>query len=495
MKKLLLVVFLVVGALAAVLCVKALQHSPVPRVTAAPQPSDALSDTTVAEHLAAAIRFPTVSHQDAKDDDRLAFAELRKFLIATYQRVHVGMVHETINGDGLLYRWPGTDPTAEPILFLAHQDVVPVEPGTETKWTHPPFDGAIADGFVWGRGAIDDKGSLICLFEAFESLLAEGWLPARTIWLASGFDEEVGGRQGAKKIAEELRARNLKFAWILDEGGVVAQGIVPHVERPVASIAISEKGYLSLELTTHAQGGHASMPPRETAIGILATAIDRLQKSPLPARLTPAFEQALQLLAPEMPFGPRLVLSNLWLTSPLVLRGAGDRAETSAMVRTTTAPTIMQAGVKDNVLPSTARAVVNFRILPGESIATVMAYAQKVIGDERVAIAKLERSLSEPAPLSSTERGGYEVIRSTLKELFPDAVIVPGVMNGATDSRHFQGLASDIYRFVPIVLSKSDLPRVHGTDERANVADLLTTVRAYRRIIQQGAAAGPLATP
>ena len=495
MKKLFLIFFLGLCALGAILVTKALGRSPLRRVGsgagAAATENDALNETAIAEHLAAALRFRTISHQDPKDDDHTAFAELHKFLTTTYQRVHAGMVRETIAGDGLLYRWPGTDPSAAPILFLAHQDVVPIEPGTEDKWTHPPFDGVIADGYVWGRGAIDDKGSLICLFEAFESLFAEGWTPTRTIWLASGFDEEVGGREGAKKIAEELGARNVRFAWILDEGGAVSRGIVPNVERPVASIAISEKGYLSLELTTHATGGHASLPPPETAIGILATAIDRLQKNPLPARVTPAFEKALELLAPEMPFGPRVALSNLWLTAPLVLYGATDRPETSAMVRTTTAPTIVQGGVKDNVLPSTARGVVNFRILPGETIESVMAYVKKIIADDRIAITKLERSLSEPAPFSSTDRGGYEVLGSMLKDLFPDAVIVPGVMNGATDSRHFQGLTSDIYRFLPTTLSKTDLPRVHGTDERAGVADLLTMVRAYRRIMQKGATGAP----
>ncbi len=498
MKKLLLALLLALAALAAlaaITIVRALWNAPQPRARAAVPRTEVLNETAIAEHLAAAIRFRTISHQDAKDDDRTAFAELRQFLTATYPRVHVGIVHETVNGDALLYRWPGSDAAAAPILFLAHQDVVPIEPGTETKWTHPPFDGVIADGFVWGRGAIDDKGSLICLFEALESLLAEGFTPARTIWFASGFDEEVGGRQGAKQIAEELHARNVRFAWILDEGGVVAQGIVPNVERAVASIAISEKGYLSLELTTHAQGGHASLPSPETAIGILATAIDRVQKNQLPARVTPAFAKSLEILAPEMPFGQRLVLSNLWLTAPLVLKSALERPETSAMVRTTTAPTIVEGGVKDNVLPSTARAVINFRILPGESIATVMGHVQKVIADDRVTITKLERSLSDPAPFSNTEGGGYDVIRSAVKEFYPDAVIVPGVMNGATDSRHFQGLTSDVYRFLPMVLSKSDLPRIHGTDERASVSDLATAVRAYRRIIRQGGAAGPPARP
>jgi carboxypeptidase PM20D1 len=226
-RKALGVLFLAVVAIGAVMAVNAFRRGPSPRATAVVAPVQDIDERAVAEHLAAAIRFRTVSHEDPKEDDRSTFAELRKFLAATYQRVHVGMVHEVINGDGLLYRWPGSNAAAEPIVFLAHQDVVPIEPGTESKWTHPPFDGVIADGFVWGRGAIDDKGSLICLFEAFESLLAEGFAPERTIWFASGFDEEVGGRQGAKKIAEELRERGIRFAWLLDEGGVISEGIVP----------------------------------------------------------------------------------------------------------------------------------------------------------------------------------------------------------------------------------------------------------------------------
>jgi carboxypeptidase PM20D1 len=183
------------------------------------------------------------------------------------------------------------------------------------------------------------------------------------------------------------------------------------------------------------------------------------------------------------------VLSNLWLTSPLVLRGATDRMETNPMVRTTTAPTIVQGGVKDNVLPTSARGVVNFRVLPGESIASVMGFVAQAIADDRVVVSKLEHSLSEPAPFSSTEHSGYKIIGAMLHELYPDAVVVPGIMNGATDSRHFLGLASDTYRFLPTVLLKSDLPRVHGTDERASVTDMATMVRAYRRIIRQGTAA------
>jgi carboxypeptidase PM20D1 len=466
---------------------KTFRRSAAPRAIGAVPRTEAIDEAAVAEHLSAAIRFKTVSNQDPKDDDRSLFAGFRAFLEATYPKVHATLGRELVNGDGLLYRWQGTDPSAAPVLFLAHQDVVPVEPGTESKWTHPPFDGVIAEGFIWGRGAIDDKGSLIGLFEAFESLIQEGWKPTRTIFFASGFDEEVGGREGARRISEELAKRGLEFAWVLDEGGSVTQGIVPGVDRPVASICVSEKGYLSVEIIASAEGGHSSMPPAETAVGILAAAIDRLQKHPFAPRMTRVLRQNLETIAPEMPFVPRFVLSNLWLSSSLVAGELGKRQETNPMVRTTIAPTILEAGIKDNVLPSTARAVVNFRILPGDSIDGVLRHVVTVVGDDHVTVSKLERTLSEPAPESSTEGPGFATLVSTVHAFFPDAVVVPGVVYGATDSRHFHSVASDVYRFVPRTLSKSDLKRIHGTDERVGVADMALEVRAYRRIVIEGA--------
>ena len=213
--------------------------------------------------------------------------------------MHASLHPETVNEHGLLFRWAGTDSSLKPVLVMAHQDVVPIEPGTEAKWTHPPFDGAIADGFVWGRGAIDDKGSLICLFEALEDMLGRGYVPARTLYLASGFDEEVGGTFGTKKIEELLASRGVKLEWVLDEGSAVTQGIFPGIERQVASIAVSEKGYLSVELVAHTEGGHSSMPPAETAIGVLSHAIDRLEHEQMPTRLLPTQRRNLETLAPR----------------------------------------------------------------------------------------------------------------------------------------------------------------------------------------------------
>lgn len=475
-----------VAALSALLLVNAFSRNAQPRAKGPPASSEKFDERAIGEHLAQAIRFRTVSHQNPADDDRTVFAAFRGFLETTYPAVHRAMTRELIHGDGLLYRWQGTDTSAAPVLFLAHQDVVPIEPGTEGKWTHPAFDGVIADGFVWGRGAIDDKGSLVCLFEAFESLLNEGWKPARSIWFASGFDEEVGGREGAKAISAELARRGLKFAWVVDEGGGVTEGIMPGVERPIAGIAVSEKGYLSIELVAQGEGGHSSMPPPDNAIALLAAAIGRLQASQFAPRLTPTLRQSLQNFAPETPFLQRVMLSNLWLTAPLVVRELAARKETSPMVRTTTAPTILQAGVKENVVPTSARAIVNFRILPGDSIAQVMTHVRAVIADDRIEVNKLGRTVSEPAPLSSTHAVGYKVLEASVHKFFPDAVVVPNLVNGATDSRHFQAVASNVYRFVPRVLLKSDLKRIHGADERSSLEGLALAVRAYRQILRDG---------
>jgi len=437
-----------------------------------------------ARHLSAAIRFRTVSHQDPAQDDRQQWRDLRDFLARTYPATHRALKRELVNGDGLLYTWPGSDPAARPILLMAHQDVVPVEPGTESSWTHPPFDGTIADGFVWGRGALDDKASLISIMEAVESLVTDGFRPRRTVYIASGFDEEVGGHQGAAAIAALLASRNVRLEYVLDEGRAVVEGLVPDVSRPVALIGVAEKGFVSAELTCEMEGGHSSMPPPATAVGVLAAAIDRLERHQMPARLRGVTRENLRSLAPYMPFGRRMMLSNLWLFGPFVTRALEREPVTNAAVRTTTAPTIFQAGVKENLLPSRARAVVNFRILQGDSVAGVLDHVRRVVADERVTVRRLEGTVSEPSPESSTASPAYRAIAAGALAFAPDAVASPSLFVGGTDSRYFAGLADDVYRFSPARLRAEDLKRIHGTNERYAVDQLAPAIDFYRRILR-----------
>jgi carboxypeptidase PM20D1 len=469
-------------ALGAVLVWNALGFTPRALTVAPPAPL-AVAPGVAGRH-AAAIRFRTVSSQEPAAFDPAPFAALREHLAQTYPRVHAALARELVAGASLLYTWPGRDAAAPPLLLLAHQDVVPVDPATEAAWTHPAFAGDVADGFVWGRGAIDDKLGLTGVLEACEALLAAGFTPRRTILLAFGHDEEIGGRGGAAAIAERLASRGVRPALVLDEGLPVSVGLFPGVARPLALIGVAEKGYLTLELTVEATGGHSSRPPRDTAIGILARGIARLEAHPAPAALAGPVRQLLDAAGREMPFWSRLAVANLWLFGPLVVRRLEASPDTNALVRTTTAPTMLAAGVKENVLPVRARAVVNFRILPGDTVASTTEHARAAIDDARVRLAPLGATLSEPSPAAPTDGVVWQALTRAVGQVYPEAAVGASLVVGATDSRHYAGLTDRIYRFLPVWLTPADLPRVHGIDERVAVADVERAVRFYAQVIR-----------
>jgi carboxypeptidase PM20D1 len=482
MRRVLALVAAVVAARAVVVAASTLRLrarqpavEPVPPLALAPD---------VAQHLAAAIRFPTVSHQDPAEDDRAAFAAFRRWLADTFPHAHATLAPETVADASLVFTWKGRATDAAPVLLLAHQDVVPVDPATESAWTHPPFAGEIADGFVWGRGALDDKASLVALLEAVERLLADGFEPRRTVYLAFGHDEEVGGAHGATALAARLAERGVVPLVVLDEGGAVTEGIVSDVASPVALVGIAEKGYVSIELVVQAEGGHSSTPPRETAVGILAAALDRLERRQMPTRIAGPVRRLFEAIGPETSLRNRVALANLWLFAPLVTRALEVSPETNALVRTTTAPTILQAGIKENVLPVRARAVVNFRVLPGDSTAAVLAHVTATVADQRVAATPLRTTLSEPSPESRVDSVGYGAIARTVREVFPGAIVAPSLVLGATDARHYASLGADVYRFLPLRMRAADLPRLHGIDERVAVDDWANAVRFYARLIR-----------
>src|SRR3989440_2551979 len=363
MKRVLLALALVVVLLAAVTLQRTAGfRSRQPQV--APVAAEPLDTAALARRLAGALRFKTISFQDSNQFDAREFAGFGRYLRDSFPRLHGALKLEKVNGYGLLYKWTGSDPGLAPAVLLAHQDVVPVEPGTEGRWTEPPFEGRIAGGYVWGRGALDDKGSLVGILEAVEHLVAAGAKPRRTVYLAFGYDEEVGGRRGAAHIADLLASRNVHPELVLDEGGALTTGLVSGISASVALVGIAEKGYVTVALTAQAEGGHSSMPPDETAVGILATGITRLEHHQMPRAVRGPTAAMFDYLGPEMPFGPRLVMANRWLFEGILARRFGATPQGNAMLRTTTAPTVLQAGGKGDVLPPSARALVNLRILP-----------------------------------------------------------------------------------------------------------------------------------
>jgi carboxypeptidase PM20D1 len=450
-------------------------------------------EEAAAAHLAEAIRFATVSHEDAEHQDAVAFAGLHEWLASTYPRTHEALTREVIDGKSLLYTWVGREPSLPPLVLMGHMDVVPVDPGTEDGWTHPPFAGVVADGYVWGRGSLDDKCTVISIMEAVEALVSEGFTPSRTVYLAFGHDEELGGREGANVIAQTLEARGIeRAALVVDEGGMITEGLLPGIADPVALVGIAEKGSLSLELSVRAEGGHSSRPPRETGIGILARAITRLEDEPFPAHLDLPTRRMLEAVGPRLAFARRLALANLWLFRPFVLDSLTAAPETAAMVRTTTAPTIFQAGVKENVLPVHVRAIVNFRIRPGETCETVTRHVREIVADPRVEVRQGTPFSTDPSPVSDPDGPGFRLVAASARAALADSdlVVAPYLVIGGTDSRYYTGRAESVLRFLPVYVGPGDLARLHGTDERLRTADLAAGARFFHALVRGSNALG-----
>lgn len=431
-----------------------------------------------AARLAEAIRIPTISTA-AGVTDVAAFEAFHRWLAANYPKVHAELERDQV-GSSLLFVWPGAEPAAPALLLASHFDVVPAD---AADWTHPPFAGVVTDGYVWGRGALDDKYGVVGIMEAVEALLGEGFRPASTIVLAFGHDEEVGGASGAARMADRLAARGIRVGMAVDEGLVVTEGMLPGVSRPVALVGLGEKGYLSVRLRTTAEGGHASMPPGETAVGVLAAAVARLESRPFEASLDGPARELFAAVGPAMDWPLKMVMTNLWLFGPIVERQLLAKPATAALIRTTTAGTMLRAGTKENVLAREAEAVFNFRIRPGESRASVLEGIRERIDDPRVVAEPLAGMAMDPSPVSPAEGPHWEALRAAIGAVFPDSVVAPSLVVGATDGRWYADVAEAVYRFGPVRLTGPDLARLHGVDERISIEGFATAVAFYRELI------------
>ena len=461
-----------------------------------PAPAIAVDEQGVADRLAGAVRLQTVSSQDDPDLNAEEFRKLHAYLEQRFPKVHATLKREDVGHFGLLWTWPGSDPDALPILLMAHQDVVPIAPGTEGDWKADPFGGEIKDGFVWGRGSWDDKGNLIAQLEAMEMLVGSGFKPRRTIYLASGGDEEVGGLRDAAQIVQLLQQRKVRLDFVIDEGLLITEGIMPGLSKPAALIGVAEKGFLSATLKVNATPGHSSMPPPEgtSAIAMMSAALEHLDKNQLPAAMSGVAREMFDTIAPEMSGFNRFALSNLWLFGPLVKAQLEKGPSTNAMLRTTTALTVVEAGNKDNVLPGRATATVNFRLLPGDSREAVLQHVKNTVASDKFEVATLPGS-SEPSPVSPTASASYQLINRTVRSLFPDVIVAPGLMIGATDSRHYVPISDHIYRFSPVRAKPEDLKRFHGTNERISTSNLAELVGFYVQLLKNAQSMSQQASP
>ena len=483
MKKTLYWFLLAAFLLGAVLLTRTLLLQP-RDIRLSPAPELEIDSRRVCRRLARALRIPSISSRTPSALDEGRFEQMVDYLLETFSPV-LDQLEVERHSQCLVFRWTGSEPELPPLLLLAHLDVVPVEPGTLDEWSFPPFSGEVAGGYIWGRGALDDKSSALAILEAVEVMITHGESPRRGVILAFGLDEEIGGLEGAGAQAQRFAAEGLEPHLILDEGYAVLEGVIEVVASPVAVVGVAEKGLVTLELVVRSTGGHASMPERQTSLGILAAALAALESEPMPARLDGAPALFFDELAREMDFGPRFLFANRWVTEPLLRRTLAAKASTDALLRTTTAVTTARAGVANNVLPQEARAAVNFRIHTRDSVAAVLHHARYVIDDARVEVTAVGECY-EPSPVSPARGEAWELLEQTIRECYPGALVAPSLVIGATDARHYARLSPNVYRFNGLRLGPEDLARVHGTDERISTKNYLEMIRFYLRLMRNG---------
>lgn len=427
------------------------------------------------------LRIPTISHPDESLTDWAQFDRFVATLAELYPQVHARLDRDVVAGHSLLFRWPGRS-SAEPSVLMAHYDVVPA---TDFGWKHPPFAGELsgrgADELIWGRGALDNKGAVAAILEAVELQLTAGLVPAQDIYLAFTHNEETAGG-GAVAVVDLLESRGIRPALVLDEGGAIVEGVFPGVTAPVAVVGVTEKGQADLRLVVEELGGHASTPPETTATVRLARAIVRLNDRKFPARFSPTALEMFRTLGDHATGAVGWAFRHIGLTRaallPVVARSGN---ELGAMVRTTQAVTLLEAGQAPNALAERAEANVNVRIAVGMSVEQVVAHVERAIADPQV---RVELVHGQPAPPASLLSGiGWEVLRSTVEAAYPGTVVTPYVQNGATDSRHFTRISRGVYRFTPFEMSKEERDTLHAKNERMHVATFLRGIQFYRALV------------
>lgn len=445
-----------------------------------------IDEVAALQHFSDALKIPTISHDDRSNFDATAFTDFHAFLQSAYPLVHQNTSRTVINDYSLVYHLRGSDPSLEPVLFMSHMDVVPVEDITADEWTYPAFDGVVADGTIWGRGTLDVKIGVVSLMEAMELLLSENTRPQRDIYFAFGHDEEVGGSDGAAKIAEYFAEEGIRFDYVLDEGGAITVGLIQTVDRPVAVIGVSEKGYVNISLTVEAPGGHSSAPPAQTGLGILSRAIVSVEDNPFPADLS-HINQNFKFIGAHTTFVTRMFMGNQWLFSPLIKKMLLADQGTAASLRTTTAATMISGSPKANILPTRANAIINFRILPGETVETVKARVVELVDDDRVLVS--DEYGNNPSAISPVDTRGFELIAATIRGMDDDIVVAPYMLQGGTDAKYFYSVSDNVYRFLMFRATSKTLNYAHGIDEQVPVEDYLQAIRFYYHLIRQSMAA------
>jgi carboxypeptidase PM20D1 len=468
---------LIIGSLLLVVITKTILNKPVlenQNVSLTALPTDAI------KHMTEAIQIATETPNDAFEYDSAVFYSYRKLIEKNYPLVHQQLSRTVIDSFNYIYKWQGTDTTKLPMVLMAHYDVVPVEASAIKLWHAKPYGGEVKDNYIWGRGVLDDKSSMISLLEATEAQLKAGFIPSQTIYLCFGADEESNGR-GAAAMVKYFESKKQRFDMVVDEGGEISTEDNKNIRQPIASVGVGEKGYVTLVLSVQRAGGHSSIPEKSSSIGILSKALHTIEENQIPTRITPPIKAYLERISSyNTNFFEKMQLSNLWLFEKWVLHNMTQNRSSNALVRTTLVPTVVNSGVRDNVIPTFATAMVNSRILPGETPNTVKAYVEKIVNDTNVKISIYPNYETMPSTTTEINSAAFKRVESAIHAVVKEVVVAPMLMVGATDSRNYRTLSDGVINFTPL----TDAKGYHGIDERMLISDYEKCFNYYTFLIK-----------
>ena len=468
---------LIIGSLLLVVITKTILNKPVlenQNVSLTALPTDAI------KHMTEAIQIATETPNDAFEYDSAVFYSYRKLIEKNYPLVHQQLSRTVIDSFNYIYKWQGTDTTKLPMVLMAHYDVVPVEASAIKLWHAKPYGGEVKDNYIWGRGVLDDKSSMISLLEATEAQLKAGFIPSQTIYLCFGADEESNGR-GAAAMVKYFESKKQRFDMVVDEGGEISTEDNKNIRQPIASVGVGEKGYVTLVLSVQRAGGHSSIPEKSSSIGILSKALHTIEENQIPTRITPPIKAYLERISSyNTNFFEKMQLSNLWLFEKWVLHNMTQNRSSNALVRTTLVPTVVNSGVRDNVIPTFATAMVNSRILPGETPNSVKAYVEKIVNDTNVKISIYPNYETMPSTTTEINSAAFKRVESAIHAVVKEVVVAPMLMVGATDSRNYRTLSDGVINFTPL----TDAKGYHGIDERMLISDYEKCFNYYTFLIK-----------
>ncbi|MCD7937052.1 MAG: M20/M25/M40 family metallo-hydrolase [Tannerellaceae bacterium] len=457
------------------------------------------------KRFAGGIQIPTISVENYAETDFQPFDRFKTYLEQSYPEVYDKLETMVINDYGLVFHWKGKNSQLDPILLLSHYDVVPVDGYEEEQyftgdtifrfnetplspidsiqegWTYPPFSGAVTGGRIYGRGTLDMKGMLFGIMEAADALLQEGFQPERDIWFAFGQDEENGGRQGAVRIAEYFKERNLRFDAVYDEGSFVLAPGVGGINKPMALVGVGEKGFLTLRLSIRGLGGHSSMPPKRSSLVMAAEIIEKLNNNQMPARIISPIQSFLNNAGGEMGFASRLAIANQWLLRPVLLKTLGNSPATNALIRTTTAFTVIKGSDANNVVSAVSELTINFRILPGEQVEDVIRHVKEICKEYDIEYEVV--NAREPSAISPEDTRAFTIIEENVRELYPDAIFSSYITIGGTDAYKYQIVSDHIYRFMPIYLNDYEQRTIHNENEHISFENFGRMIQYFKLVM------------